>query len=151
MALAATFVILFRHMENCLFCKIVRGEIPCERIYEDEHTFAFLDIKPLNEGHTLVVPKEHHTDMIDTPKEVFLRVMETVHYLTPVIKEVTGADAINLGNNNGAAAGQVIFHLHAHIIPRHKDDGYHPWHREETPVIPLKETQKKILVSISAI
>jgi len=138
-------------MDNCLFCKIVRGEIPCEKIYEDEHTFAFLDIKPLNEGHTLVVPKAHHTDMMDTPKEVFLRVMETVHTLAPVIKKIVGADAINLGNNNGAAAGQVIFHLHAHIIPRHKDDGYHPWHRgDSTLSTSLKETQTKILTALSA-
>ncbi len=142
-------MLLFCYMENCLFCKIVRGEIPCERIYEDEHTFAFLDIKPLNEGHTLVVPKAHHTDMMDTPKEVFLRVMETVHTLAPVIKNVVGADAINLGNNNGAAAGQVIFHLHAHIIPRHTGDGYHPWHREgSSSPASLKETQARILEAL---
>ena len=136
-------------MKDCLFCKIIKGEIPCEKIYEDEQTFAFLDIKPLNEGHTLVIPKEHHTDMTTVPENVFLSLMKTVYKLAPTIKNVSGADGLNLGINNGAAAGQVIFHLHAHIIPRKLSDGYHPWHRDDQIKIPLKETQAKILTALS--
>jgi len=135
-------------MEDCIFCKIISGIIPCDKIYEDEYTFAFLDIKPLNEGHTLVIPKEHHTDLMTAPKDVFVRVMETVHMLAPIIKDVTGADGINLGNNNGAPAGQVVFHLHIHIIPRRIGDGYSHWHREESIPVSLKDTRTKILQAL---
>jgi histidine triad (HIT) family protein len=147
MATHPRLMVIFSHMENCLFCKIASGMIPAEKIYEDDHTFAFLDIKPLNEGHALVVPKAHHTDTLTVPKETYLRVMETVHKLAPVIKEVTHAEGVNIHSNNGAAAGQVVFHLHIHIIPRVSGDGYTHWHRENLPVA-LKETQARILEAL---
>jgi histidine triad (HIT) family protein len=116
-------------MENeCIFCKIIKGEIPSEKIYEDEHTFAFLDIHPINRGHTLVIPKEHHENIYETPPEVFANLMKSVQFLSGKVKSAVGAQGINIGINNEAAAGQLVFHLHAHIIPRWSDDGHAHWH-----------------------
>lgn len=113
---------------DCIFCKIVSGEVPSLKIYEDEFTFAFLDIHPINRGHTLVVPKEHHQNIYTIPQLVFQHVMDTVRILAPKIKQAVAADGINIGINNEAAAGQLVFHLHAHIIPRFNDDGHAHWH-----------------------
>ena len=116
-------------MENdCLFCKIVKGEVPSQKIYEDEDTFAFLDIHPINRGHTLVIPKTHHENMFAAPEEVFTKLMATVHLLAPKVKQAVGAEGINIGINNEAAAGQLVFHIHVHIIPRWSDDGHAQWH-----------------------
>ena len=116
-------------MENdCIFCKIIKGEVPSEKIYEDEHTFAFLDIHPINRGHTLVIPKEHHENMYATPVETFSRLMESVHMLAPRVTQAVGSAGINIGINNERAAGQLVFHIHVHIIPRWSDDGHAQWH-----------------------
>jgi histidine triad (HIT) family protein len=133
---------------DCIFCKFVSGEMPCNKIYEDEHTLAFLDIKPLNEGHTLVIPKSHSEDVLSISPTDFTHVMGTVRKLAPIIKEVTRADGLNIHSNHGPAAGQVIFHLHMHLIPRHANDGYTHWHRGEPLATPLKETQEKILTAL---
>lgn len=112
---------------DCLFCKIVAKEIPAETIFENEHTLAFLDIRPNNAGHTLVVTKAHYRNMLDMPIGVWLEVMKTVHYLAPKIKSAVGADGINLGMNNEPAAHQLVFHAHIHIIPRIEGDLHQPW------------------------
>jgi histidine triad (HIT) family protein len=113
---------------ECLFCKIVSGKIPAENIYEDEDTLAFLDIHPINRGHTLVIPKEHYKNMYEIPAEKFTRVMRTAHLLAPKVKQAVGAHGINIGINNDGPAGQLIFHLHVHVIPRFEDDGFAHWH-----------------------
>lgn len=118
-------------MEESIFQKIIRGEIPCHKIYEDERTFAFLDIHPVNKGHTLVVPKTRYENMFDMPEEEWLAVMKTVHLLAPKIKMALGADGVNIGMNNGSAAGQVVPHAHVHIMPRFSGDGYVLWQRKE--------------------
>ncbi len=116
-------------MENdCIFCKLVRGEIPSEKIFEDEYTYAFLDIHPINRGHTLVIPKSHHENMFSTSAETFAQLMKSVHFLAPKIKLAVGAEGINIGINNEHAAGQLVFHIHVHIIPRWSDDGHAQWH-----------------------
>ena len=115
-------------MNDCLFCNIATGAIPSEKIYEDEDTFAFLDIHPINRGHTLVIPRAHHANMYEVPEETFTKVMRTAHLLAPKIKQAVGADGINIGINNDKAAGQLVFHLHAHIIPRFEGDGHAHWH-----------------------
>lgn len=112
---------------DCLFCKIIEGELPSQKIYEDADTFAFLDIHPINFGHTLVVPKRHAQNIHDIPSEDFCALMETARKLSSVVKEATGAEGINIGINNGSVAGQIIFHLHVHIIPRLSDDGHRHW------------------------
>lgn len=123
----------------CLFCSIVAGDIPAEKIYEDEHTLAFLDIAPVNPGHILVIPKTHATNIFDIDAEIFSHVMNTVHALAPKIKKVTGADGINIAINNEKASGQVVFHLHVHIIPRFENDGRTVWHGNEAKPEELKE------------
>jgi histidine triad (HIT) family protein len=113
---------------DCLFCKIIRGEIPSEKIYEDEYAFAFLDIHPINKGHTLVIPKVHAENMFDITAENFTALMKTVHRLAPIVKNAVSADGVNIGINNGRAAGQLVFHSHVHIIPRFTGDGFLHWH-----------------------
>ena len=108
-----------------LFLKIISGDIPSSKVYEDEHTFAFLDINPVNHGHTLVVPKEHYRNVVDISVEAWARVMKTVRVLAPAIQKAVGADGINIVMSNGAAAGQDVFHAHVHIIPRFANDNAH--------------------------
>ena len=112
---------------GCLFCKIIRGELPAAKVYEDDHTLSFLDIHPTNQGHTLVVPKEHHQNIYETPEEVLCDVMRVVKKLSPIIKKALRADGINVIMNNDPAAGQIIFHAHIHIVPRFSDDGFRQW------------------------
>jgi len=109
-------------MTDCLFCKIAAGEIPATKIYEDEHTFAFLDINPVNPGHILVVPKDHSENILDIESEPFAHVMETVRKLSPAIKEGVSADSINIH-----MIGEDVQHTHVQIIPRFLDDGYKFW------------------------
>ena len=125
--------------ETCLFCKIVAGDIPAEKVYETDDVLAFLDINPVNAGHTLVIPKAHHDHLLATPKDTFLSVMEAVHFLAPIIKEATDADGINIGINTLPAAGQEVFHLHVHIMPRFSGDGYQHW--KGTPYQSQEEMQ----------
>lgn len=120
-------------MAGCLFCKIARGEIPAEKVYEDDSVFAFLDIHPINPGHTLVIPKAHATNIYEIGSKDFSRVMDVVRRLAPIIKKGTDADGINIGMNNDAAAGQAVFHAHVHIIPRYSGDGHEHWHGAEYP------------------
>ena len=110
-----------------LFLKIISGEIPSEKIYEDEHTVAFLDINPTNPGHTLVIPRALYENIYDIPDDVFCQVMKTVRKVVPAIKKATGADGINIIMNNDPAAGQLIFHAHIHIIPRFESDPFKHW------------------------
>jgi histidine triad (HIT) family protein len=114
-------------MDECLFCKIIRGEVPSEKIYEDAQTYAFLDINPVNHGHTLVIPKTHAQDIRDISHDSFLSVMNTVWKLSSTIREALGADGINIAMNNGMHAGQLVDHVHLHIIPRFAGDGYTHW------------------------
>ncbi len=135
-------------MENCIFCKIITGQIPCEKLYEDEHTFCFLDIKPLSEGHTLVIPKKHSENILSISQEDLAYTMETVRKVASAIKKATGAPGINVHSNHGREAGQVVFHTHIHIIPRHENDGYKLWAHPDHPNVPLKETQAKVLAAL---
>lgn len=122
--------------EECLFCKISKGEIPSQKIYEDERTFAFLDIGPVNPGHTLVIPKTHAEDLSTIRKEDLTAVMETVRMLAPKIERAVLADGFNVHINNRSAAGQVIFHSHVHIIPRFTGDGLSMWKHKEGVDLP---------------
>ena len=114
-------------MDDCIFCKIVTGEIPAHKVYENGEVLAFLDIKPKNHGHTLVIPKKHYRNILDIPEETWLSMMKTVHLLAPIIKKSMNADGINLSMNNEPAAYQDVFHAHMHIIPRIHGDPYRPW------------------------
>lgn len=115
-------------MNGCLFCKIVAGEIPCTKVYEDDTILAFLDIHPVNIGHTLVIPKAHHVNLYDAPDETLARMMQIIKKLSISVKTALNADGINIEMNNDAPAGQLIFHTHIHIIPRFSGDGFTHWH-----------------------
>lgn len=116
-------------MMDCIFCKLVAGEIPSTRIYEDEETLAFLDIAPIITGHTLVIPKTHFDPLTATPPAILAACMATVQRVAQAQLEALGADGVNVHQANGVAAGQVVPHLHFHVIPRFADDGHHwNWH-----------------------
>ena len=103
---------------DCLFCKIIAGEIPCHKIFEDEYTFAFLDIGPVSEGHTLVIPKTHAPHLTSGSLESAEQLMATVYRIAPGIMKALAADGYNLGMNEGECAGQIVMHTHLHIMPR---------------------------------
>ncbi len=104
--------------ESCIFCKIVRKQAPACIIYEDETVMAFLDIRPLNEGHTLVIPKKHYVDIFDIPKEQLSKVHKVAKQVSSAIKKAADSDGISIIQQNGKAAGQEIFHFHVHMVPR---------------------------------
>ena len=111
-------------MDNCIFCKIIAGEIPCAKIYEDELVLAFLDISPINFGHTLVIPKEHHQSSATIPEAVAGRMFHVASRIGVALKRKLDCDAFNLHLADGTAAGQVVMHAHLHVIPRGVEDGF---------------------------
>ncbi len=106
---------------DCIFCAIVAGAIPSTRVYEDERTIAFMDIQPASEGHLVVIPKAHTTDLLTIPAEDLTAVVLAGQKLARRVTEVLGADGVNLLNNRGAHAWQTVFHFHLHVIPRYAD------------------------------
>lgn len=133
-------------MSDCLFCKIIASEIPSEKIYEDERVYAFLDINPVNPGHILIVPKVHSQNLYDTDDEALSSIIIIAKKIAIAAKQALKADGINIEINNEPAAGQVIFHMHIHVIPRLKDDGAHYW--KKTPY--SEGEDKKIAEKIRA-
>ncbi len=114
-------------MDDCIFCKIIAGELPSSRLYEDEATLVFLDIHPTNPGHTLVVPKAHHENFMETPDAWHAAAVPVMKKIGKALKNALGAEGFNINMNNGKAAGQAVFHTHIHIIPRYGSDGLHLW------------------------
>lgn len=108
-------------MENCVFCKIIKGEINSYKIYENEHVLAFLDATEDVDGHTLVIPKQHASNIFDCPENVLCEVMKVVKLVSEHYKKL-GYEGVNIFNNNGSLAEQSVFHLHFHIIPRKEGD-----------------------------
>jgi histidine triad (HIT) family protein len=104
--------------EACVFCKIVRKQAPASIIYEDADVIAFLDIRPLNLGHTLVIPKAHYVDIFDIPNKLLSKAHMVGKQVSPAIKKATSANGISIIQQNGKAAGQDIFHFHVHVVPR---------------------------------
>ena len=109
--------------EDCIFCKIIRGEIPSFKLYEDDLTYAFMDINPLNDGHALVIPKYHAENIYATPDEWFGPTMSTVRRIASAVNKVVRPEGLNLLQANGPGAKQSVFHFHMHVIPRYADDG----------------------------
>lgn len=131
-------------MSSCIFCKIIKGEIPCTKIYEDDKFLAFLDIAPVNFGHTLIIPKKHFKDILDIPDEVLSELIVVGKKLGKALIESLGAEGFNLTTNNGEAAGQIVFHTHFHIIPRRLDDGLTHWGKRKYKEGQIEEVAKKI-------
>ena len=129
---------------SCIFCKIIAGEIPCHRIYEDENYLAFLDISPISPGHSLVIPKNHSTDLLHARAQDRSGLLEIVAMVAPKILRVVGASAFNIGINTGKDSGQVVFHTHVHIIPRSPKDGLKSWENNPNKAADLEKLSQKI-------
>jgi len=112
---------------DCIFCKIIKGEIPSYKIYEDEKTYAFLDIKRDAIGHTLVIPKQHCVNILDCSEDYLSAVANTVAKISRHYVENCGFSGVNVINASGTSAQQTVFHFHVHIIPRKDDDGMDLW------------------------
>lgn len=108
---------------DCIFCKIVAGEIPSVKIYEDDRVLAFMDINPLNDGHILIIPKAHAATIHEITETDFLAVMSATHKLAAAVQKTLAPEGINILQLNGEAANQVVPHLHVHIVPRWSGDG----------------------------
>lgn len=112
---------------NCIFCKIVAGEIPCHKVYESDEVLSFLDIAPVRKGHLLVIPKEHFEDILETPEELGIAFSAALKRLGNALMQGVGATGFNIGMNVKKPAGQLVFHAHWHIIPRVEGDGLTLW------------------------
>lgn len=106
-------------MSDCLFCKLVDGTIPATKVYEDEYVLAFMDIMPLTKGHTLLIPKAHHDSILELSSELAAHFFSVAPKIAQAIDKAFAPSGINLLNNNGAPAGQSVFHYHMHFIPRY--------------------------------
>lgn len=134
------------HDSNCIFCKIIAGEIPSAKVYEDEHVFAFLDLSQVTKGHTLVIPKVHKENLFELTPEIAGNLFKVVPKIATGIKDAFQAKGLNTLNNNGEIAGQTVFHYHMHLIPRFdENDGFGAiWNVNEVD----KETLLNIASSI---
>ena len=110
--------------ENCVFCQIIHKRSPASIVYEDEQVVAFLSNRPVNEGHTLVVPKKHYENIFEIPEEEAAYLFRVVKHVAIAVRNAMSTDGIRIVQNNGWAAGQVIFHLHVHVIPMEPNDGF---------------------------
>ena len=120
---AARFYRIIPDMKNnCVFCAIAAGEIPCFKVYEDEVVLAYMDINPFTKGHVLVIPKVHTEGLLDTPDETLASVVSRVKKIAAHMKSALPCDGFNILQNNGEAAGQTVRHLHFHIVPRWTGD-----------------------------
>jgi len=108
--------------EDCIFCKIVAGELPAEKIAEDEHTVAFMDINPWTRGHALVIPREHSKNLYEISDDDLARTLQAAKGLASRMRDKLGADGVNLLNSCEPAAWQTVFHFHVHVIPRYDGD-----------------------------
>ncbi len=131
-------------MAECIFCKIIKGEIPSAKIYEDEDVLAFLDIGPVNKGHALVIPKRHYESIIDIDDETLSKIAVVLKKAAIAVKKGVEADGITISQSNGAAAGQVVPHIHFHVMPRFKGDGLKLWPQGKYEEDEMNKTSEKI-------
>lgn len=135
-------------MPDCIFCKIVAGTIPSFKVYEDEKIIAFLDIHPIHSGHTLVVSKKHYADFLEADATTLAHISAATQHIAKAVKMAMNADGCNIASNVGTAAGQSVFHLHWHVIPRFALDGLTPWPQKEYKEGEAKATQEVIIKSL---
>jgi histidine triad (HIT) family protein len=131
-----------------IFAKIIRGEMPCFKVYEDEHTLAFMDIMPQAEGHTLVIPKEPAENIFDLSPDGAAALARTAKKVAAAVRKATNAPGILLAQLNGAAAGQTVFHIHFHIIPRTSGIDLALHAREKADFTKLKALAEKIAAAM---
>lgn len=130
---------------DCIFCEIAAGRIPSTKVYENDCVLAFLDIGPISDGHTLVIPKAHYGRLHECPAEVIFETAKVINLLAMSIVDAVGSDSYNVLCNNGPAAGQVVEHVHFHIIPRKAGDGvFNRWPSFKYPNGKATEIAEKI-------
>jgi len=129
---------------DCIFCKIIEGELPSYKIYEDKRIISFLDINPINKGHLLVLPKEHYLNLDDTPPDLLKELIDKVQKLSKILTEAVGVKGFNVMVNSGKVAGQMVDHIHFHIIPRLENDNLHPWPGKNLSDEEMKRTAESI-------
>ena len=131
-------------MEDCIFCKIARNEVPSQKVYIDDNAIAFLDINPANPGHALVAPKRHYENMHDISDAELAKTMSAVKAVAEMLMAKMNAEGINVVQNNGRAAGQLVNHIHFHVIPRYKNDSviitYQRMHMTDSQLADIKKT-----------
>ena len=132
-------------MEDCLFCKIIKGEILSTKLYEDEDVYSFLDISPVSKGHTLVIPKKHCTTLLDVPDNLMPKLMKIVKKMAVAVTKAVEAGGFNLKLNNNRVAGQIIDHVHFHIVPRFEGDGLKLWEGKTYTKGEAEQVKEKIV------
>ena len=126
-------------MNDCIFCRIVSGDIPSAKVYEDDDVLAYLDIKPVSYGHTLIIPKTHHEWLYDTPDDLLTEMMKTVKFMMPKLRDAMSADSVTL-----SVVGIDVPHFHIHLIPRKKNDGLPRWPEREYENGEMESVAEKI-------
>lgn len=138
-------------MDNCVFCKIINKEIPSAKIYEDELVYAFLDLGPINYGHALVIPKEHHESSSTIPEAVAGRMFKVASRIGVALKRKLDYDAFNLHLADGTAAGQVVMHAHLHVVPRGVEDGFRwNWRQLKYPENRMAEIAQELAPRVAS-
>ncbi|MFH1916477.1 MAG: HIT family protein [Nanoarchaeota archaeon] len=137
-------------MEECIFCRIIKKELPSEIVYEDDEVVAFLTIGPVNKGHTLVVPKKHVVNLFDMDEATVGHVFSAVKKLVHPVTNAFNAHGANVSINNNEASGQIVMHAHAHIIPRYSTDKLAMWPHKTYADGEMKETGEKIRKELQA-
>lgn len=135
---------------NCIFCKIANGEIPSKTLYEDQDVRVIFDISPASKGHAIIIPKQHVSDLFECPDELAAKLLPVAKKVGAALKEELSCDGVNILQNNGEAAGQTVFHLHIHIIPRYQNDSVNiTWEHLETDDELLASLAEKIRAALS--
>jgi histidine triad (HIT) family protein len=140
----ATIAAERRAMRDCIFCRIAAGEAPAEPVLETPRVLAFLDIAPVNYGHTLVIPKRHYDNLLDLPDALWLEIGQVCRRVAQALQMTLYAQGFNLGMNNFEAAGQVVFHAHLHVIPRYHSDGLQLFPQESYKPGDLAKTAEQL-------
>lgn len=135
---------------TCIFCKIANGEIPSKTLYEDQDVRVIFDISPASKGHAIIIPKQHAANLFECPDELAGKLLVVAKKVGAVLKEELSCDGVNILQNNGEAAGQTVFHLHVHIIPRYKEDTVTiTWEHQEPDEALLTSLAEKVSSALS--
>lgn len=130
---------------TCIFCRIIKGELPSYKLYEDPDCLIILDVNPITAGHSLIISKMHYQSLLDTSPDLIAKIMQTAHKVIPALLKTTNTEGFNLFQNNGRCAGQLIPHLHFHIIPRAGGDNVRfNWNTQPADKAGLEKLTTKI-------
>ena len=135
-------------MENCIFCKIVKGKIPANKIYENEKVLAFLDISPVSKGHILIIPKKHFENIYEIEDGYLKEIISLAKIIAESLKKSLNTSGINILHASGKNAQQSVFHFHIHLVPRYKDDKLDIWPKSDYKELNLDEIKNKIAKKI---